>query len=108
MRNSLADTTTKKKEDMEVGASNIEVLLGCTEASTIESETDEVLFETDLWKFALKKLEEIPVPRNPPNDNGNVVDNTNKKQIKKDGLADKKGSSEKMLLKKDGEACSTS
>ena len=37
-----------KKEGKEVGASNIVVLLGFTETTAIEYETDEVMFENDL------------------------------------------------------------
>ena len=78
---------------MAVGTSNAEVLLGCTEANAIESETDEVLFETDLWNLVLKKLDGIPIPSNPPDDNGNDIGNNNKKESKKDGLVHKKDSS---------------
>ena len=67
----------KKKEDMEVGTSNFEVLLGCLETSAIKSETDEVLFKTDPWELALKKLNEILVPNNTPIDNENDISNTN-------------------------------
>ena len=49
------------KSDMEVGAPNIKVLLGCTENNMIKSRSDRVLINLDLWKLALKKLEEILV-----------------------------------------------
>ena len=30
--------------------------------------TDNVVLKIDLWELALQKLDEIPVPSNPPND----------------------------------------
>ena len=64
--------------------------MGCTEASGIKYEIGNVLIETDLWGLAFKKLEEIPVPRNPPNNNGKNVGNIDEEEIEKDGLASKK------------------
>ena len=65
----------KKKEEKEVGASNLEVLLGCTKISTIKYETNEALFKIDLWELALQKLDKIPVLSNPLNDNKNTMGN---------------------------------
>ena len=67
----------QKKEEKEVGASNIEVLLGCTKASTIKYKNSEVLFKIDLWEFVLQKLEEISIPNNPPEDNEMGTGNSN-------------------------------
>ena len=78
---------------MEVEASNIEVLLGCPKPGAIKYETDNYLFETDLWKLSPEKLDEILVPRNPSNDSKNNMGNTNMEEIKINGLAGKKDSS---------------
>ena len=43
----------KKKDNKEVGASNVEVLLGYTKTSATEYETVKVLFKIDLWEFVL-------------------------------------------------------
>ena len=67
--------------------------MGCTEASGIKYEIGNVLIETDLWGLAFKKLDGIPIPSNPPDDNGNDIGNNNKKESKKDGLVHKKDSS---------------
>ena len=80
----------KKKEDMEVGVSNIKVLLRCTKTSAIKYETDKVLFEIDMCNPALKKLDEISVPSNSHNESKSNMGNTNMEGIKKDGLAGKK------------------
>ena len=80
----------EKKEEKEVGASNIEVLLECTKASTIDYTSSEPLFEIDLCEIALQKLEEIPIPSNPLDDNKNGMGNINMEESKKD---DEKGSS---------------
>ena len=73
----------KKKEDKKVGGSNIGILLGCTKTSAIEYEADEVLFKIDLWELVLKKLDKIPVPSNPPDDNENNMGNVNIEKPKK-------------------------
>ena len=83
----------KKKEDKEVEATNVEVLLGCTKTSAIEYETDEALFEFDLWELALQKLNEVLVPSNPPDESKHNKGNTNKEKIKEVGLAGEKASS---------------
>ena len=49
-------------------------------------ENSKVLFKIDLWELALQKLEEIPVPSNPPGDNENGLGNVNMEENKKDGL----------------------
>ena len=83
----------KKKEDKEEGASNVEVLLGCTEASAIEYKTEEAIFKIDLWELVLQKLDKILVPSSPPDDNKNNMGNINKEKTKEDSLAGEKGSS---------------
>ena len=50
--------------------------MGCTETNVMKSETLKVLFEIDLWKLALKKLYELPIPSNLLNDDGDDVGNT--------------------------------
>ena len=75
-----------KKEVKEVGASNVEVPLGCTKTSTIDYENTKVLFEIDLCELALQKLEEIPVSGNVPEDNKNGKGNINMEESKKNGL----------------------
>ena len=72
---------------------NIEVMLGCTKTSAIKYETDKALFEIDLLVLVLQKLNKILVPNNPPDDGKNIMCNINMEEIKKDGLAGKKGSS---------------
>ena len=76
----------KKKEDKEERASNIEVPYGCTKTIMIEYENSKVLFEIELWELVLQKLDEIPVPSNPPDDNKNDMGNINMEENKKDGL----------------------
>ena len=49
-------------------------------------ENSKVLFEIDLWELVLQKLQEIPVPNNPPDDNKNSMGNINMEENKKDGL----------------------
>ena len=80
------DQEWKKTKEKEVGASNIEILLGCTETSAIKYENSKVLFEIEQWELVLQKLEEIPIPSNPPDDNGNGMGNINMEENKKDGL----------------------
>ena len=67
----------KKKKGNEVGASNIEVLLGCTKTSAIKYEAHEVLFKIDLWELVLQKLDKILVPSSPLDDNKNNMGNVN-------------------------------
>ena len=74
----------KKKEEKEVEALSIEVLLGCNKASAIEYKNSKVLFEIDLWELALQKLKEILVPINQPNDSKNGTSNINMEDNKKD------------------------
>ena len=83
----------KKKEEKEVEASNIEILLGCTKTSTVKYENGEVLFENDLWELALQKLDKIPVPSNPPDDNKNNMGNIIMEETKENGLDGEKRSS---------------
>ena len=83
----------KEKEDKEVGASNIEVLLGCTKRITIKCETEKILFEIDLSELALQKLDKIPVPNNPPDENENNMGNINIEEAKEGGVDGEKGSS---------------
>ena len=52
-----------------------------------------VMFEIDPWELALQKLDEIPVPGNPPDDSKNNMGNIKIKEIKEDGLAGEKDSS---------------
>ena len=73
----------KKKEEKEVGASNIEVLLGCTKTSAIKYEVDKVLFKINLWELTLQKLKEILIPSNPCDDNKNGMGNINVEENKK-------------------------
>ena len=68
----------------------IEVLLGFTKTSAIKYETDKVLFKIDLWELLLQKLDEIPVPSNPPEDGKNNMGNINVEKINDDDLAGKK------------------
>ena len=83
----------KKKKDKEIGASNVEVLLGCTKTSAIEYETDEVLLKIDMWELALQKFDKIPISSNPPDDNKNDMGHINIERTKEDGLDGKKCSS---------------
>ena len=62
---------------------NIEVLLGCTKASTIEYKSRKVLFEIDLRELELQKLNEIPVPSNPSDDNRKGMGNINMEEMEK-------------------------
>ena len=77
----------KKKEYKEVGASNVEILLGCMKTCAIKYETDNVLFEVDLWKLAILKIDKIPIPSNSPDDSKNNEGNINIEEIKEDDLA---------------------
>ena len=43
----------------------------------IKYETDEALFETDLWELVHEKLDKIPISSNPPDDNRNNMSNIN-------------------------------
>ena len=52
----------------------------------VQYENSEVLFKIDLWELVLQKLEEIPVPSNPPDDNKNGMGNINMEESKKDGM----------------------
>ena len=65
----------KKKKEKEVGALNVEVLLGCTKVCTINYENSKDLFKIDPWGLALHKLEEIPIPSNPCDNNENGTGN---------------------------------
>ena len=58
--------------------------MGCIKTSAIKSK---------LTSFCLKLIYEILVPSNPLNYGKSIVGNTNMEEIKKDGLAGKKGSS---------------
>ena len=80
----------KKEEEKEVGALNIAVLLGYIEASIIKYKNSIILFAIDLWELALQKLEEIPIPSNPPDATKNGEGNMNMEESKKVG---EKGSS---------------
>ena len=71
---------------------NVEVLLGYTKTSTMEYKTDKVLFKINLWELALQKLDKIPVPSNPPDDNKNNMGNVNIEKNKEDHLDGEKGS----------------
>ena len=71
---------------MEERASNVEVLLGCIKTSTRDYRKREVLFKIDLWELALRTLDKILVPNNPPNDNKNDMGNINMEGNKEDGL----------------------
>ena len=76
----------KKKKENKLGALDIEVLLWCTETITIECESSNVMIEIDLWDDVLQKLDEIPLPSNPCDNNKNNMGNTNMEDTKKDGL----------------------
>ena len=56
-------------------------------------EADKVLFKIDLWELAFQKLDKIPVPSNPHDDNKNNMDNISKEETKEDGLDGEKSSS---------------
>ena len=81
----------KKKENSEVGASNIKVPWRCTKTSAIIYETDKVLFKIDPWELALQKLDKIPVPSNPTDDSKNNMGNIIIEENKEDGLGGDKG-----------------
>ena len=60
--------------------------MGCTKTSTIKYESNEVLFEIDLWELVLNKLDGIPIPSNSPDNNKSNMGNINMKDTKEDDL----------------------